>query len=1054
MRTVQFTLLLIILMAALMIAGCAKTAEQAAYSWDTPHAKVLPQGDLQWAPHPFVFKVGDSIRYIDYANGDDYNTGLSKNSPWKHHPWDENATGKAALAKGVDTYVFKRGVIYRGALVVKESGKKGKPIRLTSDPSWGRGRATIAGSVVGKEWKKLPADQAPAGMPNPEKVWYIDHEFHVQPRSMWQRDKDGTVRRVHLARTPNWKVSNPDDVKSEWFEWDNTWKETIEPEPGKKQVKVWCADYDELDASEVNAYVGGTVWSEYSGVMGTPYANEIEAYDATQNAIRFAGPWGDASDRAPILHCRYFIENLPQLLDVPGEFFYDPKIGDVGRLYVRPWDDMNPNTTNLEIAQTIVFIDIQNKDYIEISGLAFRFGNVRHWYDRWWMAPEDEPACVKARGNCTNITVKNCLFENIVKAVWFQMVEPTDNMDYLSIKDNQILWTDYGAIQIATVRRAGLEDGAIHQAEVLRNKFYQIGLRPFRAHHGHCLQTNYVRVLEIAGNVLDRIYGAGIFNFGGKGSGAEGIAPFTRISIHHNKVTDPLLNTNDWGGIESWQGGPTYIYNNVSGNPGGYWHWAHTMRSKDPEQRNHTSARFGFAYYLDGAFKQYVFNNIAWGKNNTLGSPLANTAGLQEIIGFQNTVFNNTFYKFAAGSRRQAAQAGRNYYLGNIWQDVSDMYFRHAPPRMHEADQNVADAAAGGKEDEPYNYSTLAFSSNIFQGDSRDFGTFEHTGMTYNSIDSFRKNLKQREPIKADVGKMAETEPLANAQAHDFRLFKKSNAIDMGVQAFVSFGLYGTVGEWNFLQSDAKPLMIFDEHWLMDAAHGGRGTYRNLPRNDLKAHNLSASNFEMGPLEDWVKGALHFNGKNTYCSLSSEIASPTGRPGLDMDINNFLVEVQLKTKAGHTKGGILAKMSDKAGYKLGVNDEGGVSLIVQAGKKAMISSKARINDGKWRHVIAEVDRDKKMLRIYIDGKLDSEKKVDLTGSCRNTADFLVGKCECDNYLAGSIDFMRVARGTLADSRTTIGELYEWQTNGPFLRDFTGQSPQDGSRDAGALELMK
>ena len=64
MRTVQFTLLLIILMAALMIAGCAKTAEQA-YSWDTPHARVLPQGDLQWAPHPFVFKVGDSVQEGD-----------------------------------------------------------------------------------------------------------------------------------------------------------------------------------------------------------------------------------------------------------------------------------------------------------------------------------------------------------------------------------------------------------------------------------------------------------------------------------------------------------------------------------------------------------------------------------------------------------------------------------------------------------------------------------------------------------------------------------------------------------------------------------------------------------------------------------------------------------------------------------------------------------------------------------------------------------------------------------------------------------------------------
>ena len=54
-------------------------------------------------------------------------------------------------------------------------------------------------------------------------------------------------------------------------------------------------------------------------------------------------------------------------------------------------------------------------------------------------------------------------------------------------------------------------------------------------------------------------------------------------------------------------------------------------------------------------------------------------------------------------------------------------------------------------------------------------------------------------------------------------------------------------------------------------------------------------------------------------------------------------------------------------------------------------------------------------------------------------------------LNGAIDFLRIARGTLADSKTTIEELYAWEFHGPFLYDFTGrQRPADGGY-AGAID---
>jgi hypothetical protein len=53
-------------------------------------------------------------------------------------------------------------------------------------------------------------------------------------------------------------------------------------------------------------------------------------------------------------------------------------------------------------------------------------------------------------------------------------------------------------------------------------------------------------------------------------------------------------------------------------------------------------------------------------------------------------------------------------------------------------------------------------------------------------------------------------------------------------------------------------------------------------------------------------------------------------------------------------------------------------------------------------------------------------------------------------LSTGTDFLRVCRSTLAESKTSIEELYAWEFNGPFLRDFTGKVPANGKRDAGAI----
>ena len=117
-----------------------------------------------------------------------------------------------------------------------------------------------------------------------------------------------------------------------------------------------------------------------------------------------------------------------------------------------------------------------------------------------------------------------------------------------------------------------------------------------------------------------------------------------------------MQNGNDFGGIESWQHGPVYIFNNLSFD----------ARGQREGERIHNKGNpgFGHAYYLDGGFKHYVFNNIAWGLSNDPTSPLVNCSAFQEIYSHQNVFLNNTAYNFTVGSRRQAPHAGTEQVPG------------------------------------------------------------------------------------------------------------------------------------------------------------------------------------------------------------------------------------------------------------------------------------------------------------------------------------------------------------------------------------------------------
>ncbi len=647
-KTAQsWILCLVILLVQMSVVQPTLNAQNSkTWSWQHPQAKVLPTGDLEWTPSDFQFITGESVRYIDFQSGDDSNDGLTKQTPWKHHPWDVNARFHSLACKGEHTYVFKQGVDYRGELDAKESGTQQSPIILTRDPSWGEGLASICGSEVVTQWKKGASNRL---IPNPEQVWYVDLPW--SPRNVWMIGKDGVVTRIPLARTPNWQIKDPDDIQSEWWTWKNPDKKFDNYATIKGGKRHLAFDHVNINESRPQEYYeNAVVWTTKGWVMGHPFPANVLAVDRQKGSLVFPCQWGGAPTFKIVRGCRYYLEDKPQYLDSPGEFWFE-KIGVGGRLHLRLPGDIDPNSVRVEVAKRIHMIDSTGMSHVQVRGLTFRFTNV-YWNltaSPFWVSQESvdvEPGCVRLLGSGHDIEVSHCRFEYVHKGVRMKAVGRMDAIDRVTVNDNVFYEADSGGIELADGTTYGDVDppmGRLGDVKVMRNKFDTIGFRTDLFGQGAALVVKFAQTVEVAGNVLHRTGAQGIDVSGSKASRAATDKPFTRILVHHNKVVDTLLNNDDFGGIETWQGGPTYVFNNISGNPGGYRNWDHVL---SPE----TEDRFGHAFYLDGAFKNYLFNNIAWGKSKGPAGKQANTSAFQEIIGYENTFFNNT--TFVCSNRR------------------------------------------------------------------------------------------------------------------------------------------------------------------------------------------------------------------------------------------------------------------------------------------------------------------------------------------------------------------------------------------------------------------
>lgn len=838
------------------------------FSWEKPHSTVLPAGDLEWAPEPFVYEHGASVRYIDYDGGNDSYDGLTPGTAWKRHPWDASSTGNAKNCTGIHTYVFKRGVVYRGTLTAKESGEPGNPIRLTSDPSWGTGEACIYGSTkYTTGWTRADATSAP-NVPDPTNVWYRDIAGMTDTKSIVEYD-GSNYHLIRVARTPNY-VENKQEPMKNWWRWTGK---------GPSGSKFYMQDTKNLTQENVDYYKGGTVRSsEDVVVMCTVWEQVIQDYiPASKQIIVNDGNFGGNK-------CPYFIENTRFLLDTADEFYYD-NVAD--RLFLRLRGDKDPNTTTIEVATKDKLLKMDNKHDIVVSGLSFgmttktgvRFGD------------DGLTATIEMLNTCYNIEIKNCNFRFVNGGILCK----TTTSAATTARDITISDNDFYVVHDQTISMSQNGGNYLEDIYVLRNRIYDNGARHLGRWYSSipAIRADLISG-EIAGNIIDVSWGNGVDCFWGKGGSDSRSVPFVRGIVHHNKATNTLLGTNDYGGIEGWQGGPSYYYSNISHHASGY--------------KYHTNNSLGYNFYIDGGFKQYLFNNIASGISwNHSG------AGYQQVLGFFNMYVNNTGYRlndFAHSGDGNLSLDGHNLYAANI-ADSCGTTFPHYPETQHV----------------PFDsYGNNVFSQTPFSGCYK-------TGLGPTNYKNFIKGFSEFKPQWAHLGWEAYKPVLVDPASGDFRPKTDGEAIDRGIKFFAAFPLKAVVGEWNFYKHPADSSIIMADNLYFTNEYSERTSYHAIPKNHLKAYNVTLGSFVDGVLEDWTQGALTLNGTSTYCSITHSVASTKVCNNVDMTTNNFILEMYLKTAENHTNGTLMAKYGTSGyGYQLNLDGSGKVCMnIMNAG---------------------------------------------------------------------------------------------------------------------------
>lgn len=192
-----------------------------------------------------------------------------------------------------------------------------------------------------------------------------------RPTTIIETTKDGIERQLYLARTPNYQVTDPNKYHQYWWSADTTntspdYLVDTKNDPGLQTGNLTTTP---LLTGGTAVIMDGSVHDRCGMNL---FTRQIVAHDQSLGKVSFDGPIGatpfgyQENGNGP--YTKYYVENILDLLDSPGEWFYDDHSGN---LYLWPLEEGSPDRLALEIGVRDTGIRI-NASHVRIDDITVK----------------------------------------------------------------------------------------------------------------------------------------------------------------------------------------------------------------------------------------------------------------------------------------------------------------------------------------------------------------------------------------------------------------------------------------------------------------------------------------------------------------------------------------------------------------------------------------------------------------------------------------------------------------------------------------------------------
>ena len=624
--------------------------------------------------------------WVDAVSGKDSNDGSSPTRAFR-------TIQKAADIASPGTVIHILPGVYREAVEPATSGNSTQPIVYIAEN--GRNTVFIRGSEssASLSWSQLTGNTIglPPGV-DPSKIYYADlstWNLSSTPRFVVELGGDGQVLdRLPLAREPDWDVTTEWKYHEYWWAADGGSDATscdpvTNPDPDcDSGTRSYTQLTDRTNDNEPAGIEAGNLTSVGNLTGGTLvaidtisghyiYRRTINSHDVSSGRITvdekcsFDGKvglgWGS----------KYYIENLPALIDSPGEWWYDVTNS---RLYLWPRVPGNPASQDIEISRRDVGFVLSDRSYITLNNL-----NIELFNDFILFQSQTCSGC----GSYQNTVINSFLgYANI----GIKLEQEADQLggsvtDGFTLENSEVGYMDSRGIVLNYWWSGGTADTFTHpgikNTLIRNNELHHLALRS-DYDNAEGILVNFADSLRFEGNYVHHIAhnGVAINKSVIQSSKTQGFSPEEiktgRILIKDNIFEKACLQNADCGEVKFWGDAPdnhvfrdVLITGNVFRNTFGWTyisdkrdHWSGGINSD-------VQGMGGFGLYVDNASGIHAYRNIAY-NNAWSGFHLYNLWWDGDIVYSNNVSANSLNGIYLAGVSSDIRSSINTQIINNV----------------------------------------------------------------------------------------------------------------------------------------------------------------------------------------------------------------------------------------------------------------------------------------------------------------------------------------------------------------------------------------------------